>query len=202
MSPQAHHHIPEARPHLHLLASLASRAWSLGSRDPESAAQEALKRSLQHPQSHSAVEYYFADELPEGAGAPEWPLDQLFAWLHGVLRYVVREEQARASFHREVPVPCEPSSGESLDPMDPSPDQLDALLQSERHTIIEHCLPRLGSDYRTVIRMRMDGVSYFDIAASLQISENTVATWVSRGIRTLAQCVRRRMRNSRRQLDA
>ena len=30
------------------------------------------------------------------------------------------------------------------------------------------------------------------IALRLGVSENTVATWVSRGIRTLAQCVRRR----------
>jgi DNA-directed RNA polymerase specialized sigma24 family protein len=36
-------------------------------------------------------------------------------------------------------------------------------------------------------------MKYGDIAQRLGVSENTVATWVSRGIRTLAQSVRRRM---------
>jgi DNA-directed RNA polymerase specialized sigma24 family protein len=41
--------------------------------------------------------------------------------------------------------------------------------------------------------MRASGLKYGDIAERLGVSENTVATWVSRGIRTLAQSVRRRM---------
>ena len=54
------------------------------------------------------------------------------------------------------------------------------------------CMPALDSDYRRVLKMRADGLKYGDIALRLGVSENTVATWVSRGIRTLAQCVRRR----------
>jgi DNA-directed RNA polymerase specialized sigma24 family protein len=40
--------------------------------------------------------------------------------------------------------------------------------------------------------MRANGLKYGDIALRMGVSENTVATWVSRGIRTLAQCVRKR----------
>jgi hypothetical protein len=85
-----------------LLAVLASRARWLGSRDSEGAAQETLKRSIESASSQAAVEYYFTEDLPPDAPAPEWPLDQLLAWLHGVLNFVVREEHNRASRRREV----------------------------------------------------------------------------------------------------
>src|SRR5437899_10137517 len=87
-----------------LLATLTSRAGWLGSRDPEGAAQEALKRSLENDSSQSAVEYYFSQDPSDRLQPPEWPLHQLLGWLHGVLRYVVREEHNRASSRREVPI--------------------------------------------------------------------------------------------------
>src|ERR1700733_14292035 len=71
-----------------LLNALGSRARRMGSRDPESAAQETLKRSLENPLSQPAIEYYFIEELPLDAAPPAWPLDQLMAWLHGVLHFV------------------------------------------------------------------------------------------------------------------
>lgn len=73
---------------------LVSRARWLGSRDGESAAQEALARSLRNPISQVAIEYYFSEQLPPDCPVPEWPLDQLLAWLHGVLTFVVRGAQS------------------------------------------------------------------------------------------------------------
>ncbi len=80
---------------------------------------------------------------------PEWPLDQLLAWLHGVLNFVVREEHSRASHRREVllgGIAEERSSAASggLDPADPAPDQLDTLIQKEMQQIVVECLPALG----------------------------------------------------------
>ena len=170
-----------------LLATLAARARRLGSRDPEGAAQEALKRSLENANSQPAIEYYFSQDLPAGAKPPEWPLDQLFAWLHGVLHYVVREEHNRASNRREVS-----GADGHADPADPAPWQIDVLIEKEIQGIVADCLPMLGSEYRAVLRMRSDGLKYGEIARRLGINENTVATWVSRGIRELAQCVRKR----------
>jgi len=177
-----------------LLNALGSRARRMGSRDPESAAQEALKRSLENTISQSAVEYYFSEELPPDAAPPAWPLDQLLAWLHGVLRFVVLEEHSRVSNRREsAGLGRRSDDGNRLDPPDPSPDQLDALIQRELQQIVIDCLPALDADYRRVLKMRANGLKYGDIAERLGVSENTVATWVSRGIRTLAQSVRRRM---------
>jgi RNA polymerase sigma factor (sigma-70 family) len=180
-----------------LLATLAARAKWLGSRDPESAAQETLRRSLENPLSQSAVTYYFSQDLPAGIATPEWPLDRLFAWMHAVLFYVVREEQSRVGFHREVPMaganPQRDGAANTLDPADPAPDPLDLLLQKELQGIVGECFPTLELEYRNVLRMRVKGMKYGEIAQRLGVNENTVATWVSRGVRDLAQRVRRRM---------
>jgi RNA polymerase sigma factor (sigma-70 family) len=172
-----------------LLVRLVSRARRLGSRDPEGAAQEALRRSLENAGSQPAIEYYFSADLPVGATAPEWPLDQLFAWLHAVLHNVVREEQSRAGYRREVHVD---GMGLERDATDPAPDQLDILLQTELHGMVMDCFPKLDRDYRTVLKMRLDGLAYAEIASRLGVNENTVSTWISRGIRALGWCVRKR----------
>jgi RNA polymerase sigma factor (sigma-70 family) len=177
-----------------LLNALESRARRMGSRDPESAAQEALKRSLENAMSQPAVEYYFSEELPPDAAPPAWPLDQLMAWLHGVLHFVVLEEHNRAGNRRELASWARGADAQDrLDPADPAPGQLDELIRRELEQIVIDCLPALDADYRRVLKMRASGLKYGDIAERLGVSENTVATWVSRGIRTLAQSVRRRM---------
>ena len=176
-----------------LLNALGSRARRMGSRDPESAAQETLKRSLENPLSQPAIEYYFIEELPLDAATPAWPLDQLMAWLHGVLHFVVLEEHNRASNRREFAAGLGGDNAmQRLDRADPAPDQLDALIQKELQQIVVECLPALDADYQRVLKMRANGLKYGDIAQRMGVSENTVATWVSRGIRTLAQCVRKR----------
>jgi RNA polymerase sigma factor (sigma-70 family) len=180
-----------------LVATLTSRAKWLGSRDPESAAQEALKRSLENSTSQPAVEYYFRSNPPAGE-PPPWPLDQLLAWLHAVLRNVIREEQSRAGFQREVPLGTE-TRGSALrtGPADPAPNQLDVLIDQELKDIVAESFTKLDREYRSVLRMRVDGLKYGEIANRLGVNENTVATWVSRGIRDLAQRVRRRVGEGR-----
>jgi len=169
-----------------LASVLASRAARLGSRDPESAAQEALRRSLENRKSHAAVAYYFGEESPASA-PPEWPLDQLLAWLHGVLRYVVREERSRVAFRREA------SAIPNPEPADASPDTLDGMIEQETRAMVADCLALLDRDHREVLGLRMDGLKYGEIARRLGVSENTVATWISRGTRELGRRLRKRM---------
>jgi RNA polymerase sigma factor (sigma-70 family) len=172
-----------------LVSALALRARWLGSRDGESAAQEALKRSLENPQSQYAVEYYFGQDSP-CAAEPEWALDQLLAWLHGVVRHVVQEEQHRASYRREVQLGSDVSEEHWAEPADSAPGQLDLLIRKELESIVVDCMPGLDREYRTVLKMRANGLKYGEIATRMGVNENTVATWVSRGIRTLARKVR------------
>ena len=145
-------------------------------------------RSLENPVSRPAMEFYFGQQPPDDADSPKWPLDRLFTWLHAVLHYVVREEQSRAAYRRETP-----AGKDSPEPTDPTPDQLDALIRQELQGIVAACFPALDREQRSVLRMRADGMQYQEIATRLGVNENTVATWLSRGIRDLAQRVRRRM---------
>lgn len=172
-----------------LVAALASRAARLGSRDPESAAQEALRRSFENPKSQPAVEYYFGQAAPS-SDPPQWPLDQLLAWLHGVLQFVVREEQARAAFRREV------SGAPLFEPVDISASALEVMVEQETRTLVNDCFSTLDREYRDVLRLRMDGMKYGEIARKLGVNENTVATWVSRGIRELGRRIRSHLTTS------
>ncbi len=163
-----------------LVATLAAKARWLGSRDPEGAAQETLARSVANSASHGAIEYYFSENPPDGLTIPDWPLDHLMAWLHAVLRYVVREERSRASFLREAPA-CDGHQ----DPADPAAGPLEAMIEQELRAIVVDCFPKLEREQRRVLIMRVDGLKYGEIASRLGVKENTVATWVSRGIREL-----------------
>jgi RNA polymerase sigma factor (sigma-70 family) len=141
------------------------------------------------------MEYYFSEDPTALLDPPDWSLDQLFAWLHGVLHYVVLEEHNRTSTRREATtgrIGSESEDHRSLDPADPAPDQLDVLIQRELQEIVLVCFPMLQRKYRTVLKMRADGLKYGEIAVRLGVKENTVATLVSHGIRELARRVSHR----------
>jgi RNA polymerase sigma factor (sigma-70 family) len=180
-----------------LLNTLALRAPRPGSRDPEAAAQEAFKRSWENSTSRPALEYYFGQSIPADAPASLWSLDQLLAWLHVVLRYVISEERSRIAYRLEVSLDDRVAPGDEYrapEPVHNGADQLQLLMQRELDTILGECFPKLDSRYRSVLRMRGAGMKYDKIALRLGLKENTVATWISRGIRDLAQCVKRRTR--------
>jgi RNA polymerase sigma factor (sigma-70 family) len=171
-----------------LLTALVSRAMRMRSRDAEDAAQEALKRSLANPLSRAAVEYYFRDFPSSDLTVPDWPLDQLVAWLHGVLRFVVREEGARLSRRREVYA----FDDLALRVPDPAPAPLDVLIDDQLHGIVRECLSALDENYRRVLALRASGLKYAEIAGRMGVSENTVATWIRRATLEVAQQVRER----------
>ena len=172
-----------------LVSALAAQARRMGSRDAEGAAHEALKRSLSTPAPRAAIDYYFQEHPAANLIAPEWSLEQLFAWLYGVLRFVVKEEGARVSARREILA----DDGTTMDVADPSADQLHRLLDDETKTIVRECLDTLDDNYRDVLVLRARGLKYTDIAMRLGVNENTVATWVRRATKAVAQLVRRRM---------
>jgi RNA polymerase sigma factor (sigma-70 family) len=172
-----------------LIRALASRATRLGSRDPEGAAQEAVQRSLANVAARPALEYYFNDGPPLDSAAPAWSLLQLLGWLHGVLRFVVWEERARASTRRETPALAE----DLFEMADPAPNQLDQVIATQLRVIVQSCLSTLGEDYRATLLLRLNGATYAEIAARLGVNEKTVATWVRRGSLELVRQVRRRM---------
>lgn len=172
-----------------LVAVLAARAVRMGSGDGEAAAQEALKRSLASAKSRAAIEYYFQAAAPATAPPPEWPLEQLLAWLHGVLRFIVREERARLRFRQEVAA----GDTDQSSIRDDSPDPLEQAIDLQQQAIVSECLSELDADYRNVLLLRIGGLKYADIAARLGVSENTVATWIRRGTLAVTERIRARL---------
>jgi RNA polymerase sigma factor (sigma-70 family) len=172
-----------------LMRALAARAMRLGSRDPESAAQEAVQRSLANAAARPALEYYFNEAPLRDPVVPAWNLLQLLGWLHGVLRFVVWEERARASTRRETAALAE----DLFDVADPAPSQLDRVIAEQLSDMVRSCLSTLGENYRATLLLRLNGASYTEIAGRLGVNEKTVATWVRRGTLELVRQVRRKM---------
>jgi RNA polymerase sigma factor (sigma-70 family) len=161
----------------------------MGARDPESAAHEAIRRSLANQVSRAAIDYYFRDQLPPGTSPPEWTLAQLMGWLHGVLRFVVREEHARASSRRETSVAID----DLLEVPDEAPSQLEAIVDAELRAIVRECVMQLRDERREALLLRLQGAKYDEIARRLGTNENTVATWLRRSSRELVQQVQARL---------
>ena len=104
-----------------------------------------------------------------------------------MLRYVVREERSRAAYKRESPL-----DGVAAQPPDPAGDPLETLIRSELQHIMKDCFLSLDREQHAVLQLRAGGLKYKEIGARLGVNENTVATWISRGIQALGRCVRRK----------
>jgi Sigma-70, region 4 len=171
------------------IGALASRAARMGAADPEGAAQEAIRRSLDNPMARPALEYYFRDHATAAEHPPEWTLLQLLGWLHGVLRFVVWEERARVRTRREITAPPD----DLVEYADASPSQLDVAIDAQLRAMVHDCIMSLAEDRRAAVLMRLQGARYDEIARRLGLNENTVATWLHRSSQELIRRVRERM---------
>lgn len=172
-----------------IVGTLALRAARMGSRDPEAAAQEAIRRSLANALSRPAIDYYFRDHPVEDEEPPAWTLAQLLGWLHGVLRFVVWEDRARVGHRREISAPIDAL----LDVPDRDPSHLDAMIDAESRAIVHECAMQLTGDHRAALLLRLQGAKYDEIARRLGTNEKTVATWLHRSTRDLVEQVRARL---------
>ncbi len=70
------------------------------------------------------------------------------------------------------------------------------MVERETRAIVDTCFASLDREYREVLTLRMGGMKYGEIAQRMGTNENTVATWVSRGIREVGRRIRARMDGS------
>ncbi|MEI9976313.1 MAG: sigma factor-like helix-turn-helix DNA-binding protein [Ignavibacteriota bacterium] len=87
-------------------------------------------------------------------------------------------------------------AGPISDPADSAGDVLTAMVERETRAIVDTCFASLDREYREVLTLRMGGMKYGEIAQRMGTNENTVATWVSRGIREVGRRIRARMDGS------
>lgn len=105
------------------------------------------------------------------------------AWLHQIARnYLIDRSRRRRTDELSEDV-------QYADPKSPQPD--DVLLDTERTTILEDCLQRLGDKLEAVVRARLTGDEYDDICTRLAINPNQIYKLFHQAKSQLTTCVER-----------
>lgn len=188
-----------------MLAALLDTAHSLVPRrvDPtfegEVAALRPVVRAvvaavLREPLDHADVEDATQETLRravEGRNRPDGPLRP---WLLGAARHVALDSlrarrRARDRFD-DGGVPHAPESGTALlveRLADPGVAADDELLENERRERVTRALARLPEGPRRALELfHGEGLAYAQIATKLEVPVGTVATWVTRGRKAIA----------------
>jgi hypothetical protein len=122
------------------MRTLAARAMRLGSRDPESAAQEAVQRSLANCCGTAGPRVLLQRSTSLDPVVPAWNLSAAarLAARRPALR--VWEERARASTRRETPALAE----DLFDVADPAPSQLDQVIAAQLSDMVQELFVDAG----------------------------------------------------------
>lgn len=124
-------------------------------------------------------------------------------WLLGIARHVAIDcvrQRRREALRR----PSEPShdDGElhnrSVEQLaDPSPSADDLMLRAERETLVREAIGRLSEGQRqAMLLFHVEGLGYQQIAARLEVPLGTVATWIARGRRSIAEALAQEVKRS------
>ena len=110
----------------------------------------------------------------------------LFAIARNAVCDAVREKLSNREFSS--------TEMEALPVLDDGTNVIELVSQKQEHALLAEAIRALPERCREVLLLRkIQGISQRDIAAKLGISENTVESLVSRGLRRCANHVRRRM---------
>jgi RNA polymerase sigma-70 factor, ECF subfamily len=110
-------------------------------------------------------------------------VENVRAWLFRVAQNLAVDLLRKK--HRLEPVEPEVWAQLSLERRDPSPSAEQKVLDQERRQTFLMGLQRLSSQERHCLYLRIEGLSYSEIAEVLGISATTVPTFLSRGIKKL-----------------
>ena len=122
------------------------------------------------------------------AGEPVRP------WVLGIARHVALDalrSRRRARRVQTAPERDEEDAGATLDrAQDPGPSPEDRAASAERARRLDAALRRLADPQReALLAFHVDGLNYQQIAHRLDIPLGTVATWIARGRRSLAEAL-------------
>lgn len=107
----------------------------------------------------------------------------LRAWLFTVATHVVRD-RTRARSRRSHLLEARPDHA----PIgDPEADPEEALLRSERRSVVRAALDALDEKERMVLLMREEGFRHRDIAAAVGTTTGSVGTMIARALKKLAR---------------
>jgi RNA polymerase sigma-70 factor (ECF subfamily) len=151
-----------------------------------------LGRPVSHPDVEDCTHEALARALEGRARLREG--EPLRPWVLGIARHVALDALRRKRRRGRV----EAAPGEGGDTagspveavQDPAPGPEDRAASAERARRVHAALDRLSGPQReALLAFHVEGQSYQDIARRLEIPLGTVATWIARGRRSLAEAV-------------
>ena len=121
------------------------------------------------------------------------PIRCVKALIFAIARNAVRDALRRKMANREFPG----TETEALAVLDDAPTTAELASRRQEHAVLAEAIRELPPRCRHVLILRkIHGLSQKEISARLGISENTVESLVSRGLRRCSAQVRRRLRPS------
>ncbi len=192
-----------------MLAALFEKAETLVARpvtpDPafegEVAALRPLVRAvvasvLREPHDHPDVEDVTQEALRRAVEGKSRPTGPARPWLLGVARHVALDlirarRRDRARFEDGVPDAPESASTLLIERIaDPGHGAVESLLETERRARVMRALAILPEGTRSALELfHGEGLAYAQIAARLEVPLGTVATWVTRGRKAIADAL-------------
>ncbi len=152
-----------------------------------------LNERRDHPDvedcTHEALSRAFAGRSRLREGEPFRP------WVIGIARHValdaLRGRKRARRYEAQVPASADDSAPVWLDWVpDPTPGPEERTASAERAVRLEKALSTFPDEQRrALVLFHVEGVGYHDIAKRLGVPLGTVATWLARGRRLLAESV-------------
>ncbi len=172
--------IPACDPFAEQVAALAPLVRAVASATLRAAPAHADVKDVVSETLRRAIEG--RERLRQGA--------ELRAWVVGIARHVALDVlRARARSVRRAtpdgPTDSSPSPVEAVP--DPAPSPLDRVVSAEQAAIVARALQTLPERSReALVLFHVEGLSYAEIAVRLGVPLGTVATWILRARRALA----------------
>ncbi len=145
-----------------------------------------LRRSKRDADVRDGVQETFRRAI-EGGGRV-LPNSSQTAWLIGIARHVA-VDMLRAQ-KRHLRSIDDDAASISFEPTTSEPNAFDRLDTAERTRMIQRALEQLPEvQRRALIAFHVDGLRYEAIARECGVSMGTVATWISRGRKFIAEAL-------------
>lgn len=187
-----------------MLSAIMSTALLVATQTPNAAQQAAEMRPLvravvacvlREPQDHADVEDCTNEAMRRALEGQSQVRGPVRPWVLGIARHValdtLRARQRQRARNVDVPEDAPSSTTAIMDRLiDPGAIADEQLELAERAARVRRVLATLPEGPRKALEaFHMDGLSYQEIAARLRVPLGTVATWVTRGRKAMAEAL-------------
>jgi RNA polymerase sigma-70 factor (ECF subfamily) len=156
---------------------------------------------LREPPDHADVEDCTSEALRRALESDSEIHGPVRAWVLGIARHValdtLRARQKQRA--RNVELPEAPASAPNVldrlvDPGAGADEQIEAAQRAQQVRRVLHLLP--DGPRRALTLFHLEGLSYQEVSRRLDVPLGTVATWVTRGRKAMAEALEDEMRGT------